>query len=324
MEKVTVIVPVYHVEQYLARCIDSIISQSYKNLELILVDDGSNDNCGGLCDEYRNKDERINVIHKENGGLSSARNAALDMMTGDYVTFIDSDDFITEDYVEKLMGLIKKYHCDIAVCDENRFMEKEGVIEWQGSPYKKIKNDICQTAEEGLETYMKQILYDASACMKLYKSNLFENVRYPEGCNYEDIGTTYKLYCKVEKVAFTPAQMYCYFQRDGSILHSRNYEKLRKNIQDGITMTERQREYVVKRFPGLQDAADCRCFSMYCRAVGLSKSINDQETVDYSWQQIKRLRGKFIKGDYRKKVKIAANLSYLGKVMFVRCYSSAK
>lgn len=321
MEKVTVIVPIYNVENYLARCIDSIINQLYKNLEIILVDDGSKDHCKELCDEYKNRDERIKVIHKENGGLSSARNAALDIMTGDYVTFIDSDDFITEDYVEKLLGLIKKYDCEIAVCDENRFVEKEGVIEWKGSPYKKIENDICQTAEEGLETYMKQILYDASACMKLYKSKLFEGVRYPEGCNYEDIGTTYKLYCKVEKTAFTPTQMYCYFQREGSILHARNYEKLRQNIRDGIKMTESQREYVVNRFPGLQNAADCRCFSMYCRAIGLSKIIDDKEMVDYSWQQVKKLRGKFIKGEYRKKVKIAAVLSYFGKKMFIQSYN---
>ncbi len=321
LKKVTVIVPVYNVEQYLDRCVKSILSQSYENLEIILVDDGSEDICGKLCDEYKKTDSRVVVIHKKNEGLSSARNVALDIMTGEYVTFIDSDDFVTDDYIYYLYELLMKYNADIAVCDENRFIEKDGKMVWQGSPYKKITTDICQSAEEGLETYMKQILYDASACMKLYKSELFHKVRYPHGCNYEDIGTTYKLFCKADKVAFTPKQMYLYFQREGSILHSNDIKKISKDIKDGIDMTEKQRDDVTQQYPSLQRAADSRCFSMYCRAVGLSQKIDDKMICDYSWDQIKKLRTQFIFGDFRKKVKIAAVVSLLGRRVYTKLYS---
>lgn len=320
-EKISIIVPVYNVEKYLSRCIDSVLSQKYHNLEIILVDDGSVDSSGKICDEYQQKDHRFTVIHKKNGGLSSARNSALDIVSGSYITFIDSDDWVSPEYITDLYELIIKFDADIAVCDENRFIENNGKIYYQGSPYKKISREVVQTPEEALDTYMKQILYDASACMKMYKRELFDNVRYPEGCVFEDIGTTYKLFCKAKRVAFTPKQMYYYFQRNGSILHSYNTDELIKNLKDGISMTEAQKKFVINVFPKLSDAADSRCFSMYCRAVGLSIITHDKDISEYSWCQIKKLREKFIKGNYRRKVKLASILSYLGKHFFIICYS---
>lgn len=114
---ISVIVPIYNVEQFLPKCIDSILVQTYKNIEILLVDDGSPDRCGEICDEYAQKDKRIRVIHKPNGGLSDARNAALDLMQGEWVTCVDSDDFITPDYLETLYGLCNKYNCKMSVAD---------------------------------------------------------------------------------------------------------------------------------------------------------------------------------------------------------------
>ena len=129
---VSVIVPVYKVEKYLSKCLDSIVNQTYKNLEIILVDDGSPDNSGKICDEYAQKDSRIKVIHKENGGLSSARNAGLDIATGEYIAFADSDDSVHLDFVEKLYRAIKEENADIACCSVEDFIEDKNKIECRG------------------------------------------------------------------------------------------------------------------------------------------------------------------------------------------------
>lgn len=134
MIKVSIIVPVYNVLEYLPECIESLLSQSYKNYEIILVNDGSNDGSGNLCDEYTQNYENIFVLHKENGGISSARNAGLDLATGDYIAFVDSDDFVSSDYLKVMVDLIEKYDCDLVCCDYNRgkvvdWSQKEEVIE---------------------------------------------------------------------------------------------------------------------------------------------------------------------------------------------------
>lgn len=318
---ITIIVPVYNTKKYLKRCVDSLLSQSYTNLEIILIDDGSSDGSEQMCDDFAQKDQRIQSLHKANGGLSSARNYALDRMTGKYVSFVDSDDFVSNIYVEKLYELIEKYNADISVCDENRFKEGGDGILWEGSPYKQITKDIVLSSSDGLDTYMRQILYDASACMKMYKSNLFDGIRYPEGYNYEDVGTTYKLYCKANTTAFTPQRLYYYFQREGSILHVQNQTKLLKNLKDGIKMSEEQRSFVVNQFPQLLDAADSRCFSMYCRLVGLIDARMSPELCDYCWEKIVILRKKFLfHTRYRKKVRMAALISFLGRKVYIKVY----
>lgn len=182
MEKISVIIPVYKVEKYLSKCVDSVLSQTYKNLEVFLVDDGSPDNCGKICDEYAKKDERVKVIHKQNGGVSSARNAGLEVCTGDYITFVDSDDWIEPTYVEELYNAIKKYDCDVSVCGFNEVNE-DGNIKCT-SNYKEINVDCC-----------KNNFYEAFFCKNnlrhyvwgiLYKKNIFAKLRFPVGINYED------------------------------------------------------------------------------------------------------------------------------------------
>jgi glycosyltransferase involved in cell wall biosynthesis len=204
---VSVIVPIYKVEKYLNRCVDSIIQQSYSNLEIILVNDGSPDNCGVICDDYAMIDERIRVIHKENGGLSDARNSGIDISQGRYITFIDSDDFIQSDYVKKMIDIVINEECDIV--QSEFIMGKSDHFD-----------DSSQT--ETIEFFNnKNVFYgrklNITAWAKLYDSNLFCDIRFPIGKIYEDEYVTYKLAYKSKKIALISDKLYYYFQSPVSI-----------------------------------------------------------------------------------------------------------
>lgn len=195
-ELISVIVPIYNVEKYLNKCIESIINQSYSNLEIILVDDGSKDSSGIMCDSYILKDKRIKVIHKENGGLSDARNVGLDKAKGEYIVFIDSDDWIDEKMIEILYNIIKKNNSDISICDY--FLAYNEEIQTQ-------KEDIEIINLSNIEALKTIYDKDLGVCMivawnKLYKRNLFkDDIRYPYGKIHEDEFTTYKLLYKAKK-----------------------------------------------------------------------------------------------------------------------------
>lgn len=314
--KISIIVPVYNVEDYLVQCIESIINQDYENLEIFLVDDGSTDRSSIICEEYKQLDKRIIVIHKENGGLSSARNIALDNITGSYVTFVDSDDYVESTYVSSLYKILNDNNAQISVCGEKRFYYNEKKSKcFIPSPYKKIKGEKILSPVEGLSTYMLQDLFDASAWGKLYSSNLFTYVRYPEGKNYEDIGTTFKLFCNSTKISCISSPLYCYLQRENSILHNKTNTK---TLWDGIEMVELQEKEVVKVFPELLYPAICRCFSMYCHVLKDSISSDDMELKEYAWKKIREERIFILKTKKcRKKAKIAALISFLGKKVFM-------
>lgn len=216
MEKdlISVIVPVYKVEKYLEKCIESIIKQTYTNLQIILVDDGSPDNCGKICDEYAKKDSRIEVIHKINGGLSDARNVGINRANGRYIGFVDSDDYIKEDMYEKLINLIKEYDADISIC--NLYDVIDG-------------NECIRNKDNGIHEYsridiLKEILLDKNiqsyAWNKLYKKELFDEIKYPIGKKYEDIGTTFYLFEKCNKIVVTSEPEYYYLKRADSLVNN--------------------------------------------------------------------------------------------------------
>ena len=209
---ISVIVPVYKVEQYLSRCIDSIIHQTYQNLEIILVDDGSPDRCGKICDEYAKQDSRIRVIHKENGGLSDARNVALDVMTGDYVMFVDSDDWIDPETCETVLHQIIEHQADIVVFGFSG-IDSSGKV---SKTISRLKGEISKSM--GMRSL---ILNDMSiknyVWNKIFKSSLFEGIRFPKGFIYEDQGTTYKLFHKADSIFVVPASFYYYYKRSDSI-----------------------------------------------------------------------------------------------------------
>ena len=214
MDKISIIVPVYKVEKYLNKCVESIVNQTYKNLEIILVDDGSPDRCPEMCDEWEKKDDRIKVIHKKNGGLSDARNAGLDVMTGNYVMFVDSDDFISEVMCEKLIKIMRQNDVDMSVCGALRVYEDE--------EFNRCENECTITLfkDEDViaQLYDSKIEYIMTAWGKLYKKELFHKLRYPKGKLHEDEFVIHELLHNIESFAVTKEKLYYYTQRPGSIM----------------------------------------------------------------------------------------------------------
>lgn len=238
MEKISIIVPVYKVEQYLHQCIDSIIGQTYTNLEIILVNDGSPDGCGKICDEYREKDRRIIVIHKENGGLSDARNAGIRISTGKYIGFVDSDDYIEKDMYEFLYNLIIKYDADISICGRYELKDLD-------FPSNKKYKDICYTKELAIKEILKDDKLRSYAWDKLYKAKLFNDVTYPKGKYYEDMYTTYKLIQKSNKIVLNASPKYHYRFRKESIT---NRDFTSKNL-DLIGGSEALLDFARENYP---------------------------------------------------------------------------
>lgn len=219
---ITIIIPVYNVECFLVRCLDSVIGQSYKNLEILVIDDGSTDSSGIICDKYAERDNRIKVIHKKNGGLSSARNVGLDSAHGEYVSFIDSDDFISSEFVEHLLQTIKKSEADIAFCDYTFYYSVEPTCERHQSG-----RDVLYIGKESImkNFYNHNCGISVIACNKLYKRDLFENIRFPVGRLYEDEATTYIVFYSSKRVVYLKESLYYYFQRPGSITKDKLTEK---------------------------------------------------------------------------------------------------
>ena len=211
---ISIIIPVYKVEKYLEKCIESVLKQTYTNLQIILVDDGSPDNCGKICDEYAKKDPRIEVIHKVNGGLSDARNVGIAKAKGKYIGFVDSDDYIKEDMYEILINLIKEYDADVSIC--NLYDVIDG-------------NEYIRNKENGIQEYsrldiLKEVLLDKNiqsyAWNKLYKKELFDEIKYPIGKKYEDIGTTFYVFEKCNKIVVTSEPEYYYLKRSDSLVNN--------------------------------------------------------------------------------------------------------
>lgn len=207
---VSVIVPVYNVDRYLGRCIKSIMQQSYRNLEIILVDDGSTDNSGTICDTFKETDDRIIVIHKENGGLSDARNAGIKMFTGEYVTFIDSDDYVSPDMISLMLTVLKQSSCQIVQCEFVR--GKDDTYKFTGNGKYKVYNK--RNAFENRDVHV-------CVCGKLYEKSLIKGRYFPIGKINEDEYYTYKCVYESNRTAIMPDALYYYFQRSNSIMHKK-------------------------------------------------------------------------------------------------------
>lgn len=217
---VSIIVPVYKVEQYLKRCMDSVLNQTYKNIEIILVNDGSPDNCPALCDKYAKIDSRVRVIHKENGGLSSARNVALDSVKGDYIFFVDSDDWLALDTLEVLNEYLEKDYDMISF--QRTYLTEEKVVE-KGEKNPKDM-DVSQYIDA---SFLGR--YDFFVTTKIFKAEVFNNVRFLEGRNYEDLEIMHRLFLNTEKVVGLDYFLYYYWKgNEGAITNTITM----KNIQD--------------------------------------------------------------------------------------------
>ncbi len=209
---ISVIVPVYNVEDYVLRCLDSLINQNYEQIEIILVDDGSTDESGKICDEFKKRDERIRVFHKKNGGLSSARNYGIKKAKGDIIAFVDSDDYVKDGFVLDLYKGMQAGNADIVICGYNN---------------EKPKNETISGKEATIRLLTKQENIDIISWNKLYKKKLFtdNNVFFPEGKKHEDTLTTYKLISNAKKVTYIDESLYIYVERKGSITASEKIEE---------------------------------------------------------------------------------------------------
>lgn len=236
---ISVIVPIYKVEPYLRRCVDSILSQTYSNLEVILVDDGSPDLCPQICDEYAELDKRVKVVHKENGGQASARNAALDICKGEFVSFVDSDDFVSDVFVELLYRAAVEGSTDVAMSSFSFFHidEKKTLT----ASLDKIDVHV-KSLDEVLELCSALSLYEhmlVNCCWnKLYRASLFCDIRFPEGKIYEDTATVFKLLYKCSSISFVDAPLYGYFLRPGSTSCDQSFSERYLDCLDALKYAE--------------------------------------------------------------------------------------
>lgn len=211
MPKISVIVPIYKVEKFLNKCVDSILAQSFSDFELWLVDDGSPDDCGKICDQYAHGDNRVKVIHKKNGGLSDARNAALDVMQGEYVFFVDSDDWIDKDTLESMYVALQRTGAQIATGNMVSVYEDGSEKEL----YSPTNEEKVLKGEELLTTLLRP-----NACNRLYKAELFQDLRYPVGRLYEDVFVYHKILDQIDSMVLIGKNTYYYLVRNGSIMNS--------------------------------------------------------------------------------------------------------
>jgi len=213
-KKISVIIPIYKVEKYLNRCIESVVNQSYRNLEIILVNDGSPDNCPKMCDEWAEKDKRIFVIHKENGGLSDARNAGMSEISGEYVFFVDSDDWLHKDTLKILMMFQSSYDVDIVECKAKSISEEVKDIPVN------TEDIACKMfdAKEAMLSLLREIPLKQTVWNKLYKRNVVEGVLFEMGKYHEDEFWTYQVFDRSKKILFIDIELYYYYQRQDSIM----------------------------------------------------------------------------------------------------------
>ena len=237
-EKISIVIPAYNVEKYIEHCLESVIHQTYKNLQIILVDDGATDTTGEICDRYAKIDNRIEVIHKSNGGLADARNKGLERVTGEYIAFLDSDDYIYPSFYEELHDLLKKYEADIAECDFLRIdidnKEKSEQLISEENAKRKIEEEVTNNIEAlkllygvKLGPYVKKVV----VWNKLYKRRVYEKIRFPLGKLHEDEYTTYKALYNANKIVSTNRVLHGYMQTKNSIMRQ---EIKQKRIDDTL------------------------------------------------------------------------------------------
>lgn len=244
---ISIVVPAYKMEPYVRKCLDSLINQTYQNLEIILVDDGSPDRCGEIFDEYAAQDQRVKVIHKENGGLSSARNAALEIATGEFVGFVDSDDWVEPDMFEYLLSGIQRHDADVAVC---------GMIFVYPGRQKDVgwHEELVLGQEQMAKALLEPGPLENYACDKLWRRKLFQGIQFPLGRSYEDIATTYRLLERADKIVCLPQCKYYYLQRAEGITHNETL----KNVADRYKGRKEQYLAWKDKYPQFEELLELR------------------------------------------------------------------
>ena len=304
---VSVIVPVYNVEAYLSKCVDSILAQTYACLEVILVDDGSTDASPQICDRYATTDSRVKVIHKPNGGLSDARNAGIDAATGEYLAFVDSDDMIHARFVETLLDLARCNRAGIASVEFARFYDERS-LDLRSAVEGKT---MIFTSEQAIERVLYQNVLDNSACNKLYSRKVIGDLRFPVGKLYEDLALCYRLMERSPKVVHKRVGLYFYRLHEQSITGSFSLRRT-----DVLDITDEIVAYMAKRHHRLLSASLDRKLAANMNILWLvTRSRQSNVAVEQRcWGNIKALRFAVLSNpDSRLKNRIGALVAFLGK-----------
>lgn len=305
---ISVIVPVYNVEKHIKRCVESIIKQNYNNIEILLIDDGSVDNCPQICDDYAKRDKRIKVFHKNNGGLSDARNYGLKHANGEYVIFIDSDDSVKENYVESLYNVIIDDSSDIAICG-NIDVYKDISIE---------RHPKTRKTYDKLSA-IKEVFYDndidTCAVSKLFKKELFDNQLFPVGKVFEDTWIIPRIFCECNKISVLPESLYFHYINSNSIVTSEFNPKRMDLYYNSLDVVK----YVSEMYPNLEKAGICKithsCISTAMSLVKSKKIYRDFERLVFGYVR-KNIIKLLFDNNVSSKYKLGALSMLLGKYPF--------
>ncbi len=312
---VSIIIPVYNSVKYLQTCLESVLTQTYQNLEIILVDDGSTDGSTKLVDDYKKSNSKIKAIHQDNAGLSSARNSGLKIATGDYVTFIDSDDQVEPGMLEDMLNAISKTDATIAVCSFKEIYEDGRTVHFNPDS---VHEKTTYTTIEALKAMLKEQGFMLSTTMKLFPTKYFKDIEFPVGMLHEDVGTTYKLFKKADKIVFLPDEYYIYNHHENSIISAFNNKKF-----DLIKLTDEMCDDLDKSYPELQDVTKLR--RMRAR-FSLLRQIPLSHPRRKSLQDYLRINQEFItkNSESSKKDKLALSLAKISPRFFQLAYKLFK
>jgi raffinose-raffinose alpha-galactotransferase len=310
-ELLSVVVPVYNISKYIRRCVESIINQSYKNLEIILVNDCSTDGCAEICEELAAGDNRIKALHHTvNQGLSVSRNTGIEASTADYIAFIDGDDYVVVDYIARLYGLMKEYNADISITSFIKEYEESGKRKPES---KQALYTMVFEKQKTMEAYLYQKHFITSAWGRLFKKTVIDGIPFPPGRINEDIGVFYKYIDRADRVVYCSSPDYIYIQRATSILRTKQAEMKR----DYIELADEMLAFMEKKYPHLREACISRCFSANIKVfmnIPLSRIYCDENKDIIN--NIKKYRKSVFRNPKARLVnKGCAGLSYIGMWM---------
>lgn len=285
---ISIIVPVYNVEKYVKNCISTLIEQTYVNIEIVVVDDGSLDSSLDICRRMAKEDSRIRVFHKSNGGLSSARNFGINKSTGDYLTFVDSDDYVDRNFVYELYNNLVKYGADVSCCAYRMVYEKKNVDIVNGTQIK------VYDKEEALKNmYLKNDI-GMIFCNKLFKKELFDNVEFPAGKHFEDINTIYKVFDHSKVIVYSPNCLYFYVQRNDSI-NGKNFKNstFNKTIYDLFYANKETYEFIKLNYPSVVPKICGGVVNYNLRVINqlIRYNVQDNEIVESTKNLIRDNKG---------------------------------
>lgn len=296
--KISIIVPVYKVEPYLHICVDSILAQTFTDIELILVDDGSPDNCGDICDEYAQKDQRVRVLHKKNGGLSDARNAGLDVATGDYIGFVDSDDWIEPDMFELLYNMCIENDCEIANCTS--------IIHYKNKTVTNGSHQlIIHDKKQAMKAMLQGILYDEVVWTKIIKKDLLNDIRFKTGITYEDTAFTYKVIHECKRICCIGAPKYHYIKRENSTM-----DLAIKNIRiDSVLIYDEMYKFIESNYPELRNLVALKLANSALTVLNLIAAKQNWQEYKVEYYKVAKILNRYFNKtikmkEYLKNVKI--------------------